>query len=194
MIKHSQTNGIYEEVLIAGFGGQGVILAGKLLSQAAMISDFMVTYMPSYGAEVRGGTANCMVVVSDHPIASPVFSHPSTALLLNKASCRKFLSSVKPGGVIILNTSRIEEYESREDVDIVPIPIDDIAVELGSPKCANMVALGAYFQRRGIIAPEQAVECLKDVLAERYHKLIPLNSNGLLQGAEFVKKLPAFVS
>lgn len=194
MITDTNETLVYEGVLIAGFGGQGIILAGKLLSQAAMNTEHQVTYMPSYGAEVRGGSANCMVVISNEPIASPVFSHPDSAILLNKVSCRKFLPSVKPGGILIINTSRVEEYEKRTDIDLIPMPVDDIAIEVGNIKCANMVAVGAYLQRRNIITAEQAVDCLEDVLAERYHKLIPMNSKAIRRGAEFVKDIPAPVS
>ena len=180
-------NGLYEELIIAGFGGQGVMLAGKLLAQSAMMSGYQLTYMPSYGAEVRGGTANCMVVVADEPIASPLVSNPNTLIAMNKASYKKFAPRIKSGGLLVVNSSRVHEIEQRDDIEILEIPADDIAGELDSPKSANMVALGAYLQKRGLINPNSAAKCLTDVLSPRYHQTIPINKQAILRGAEFVK-------
>ena len=179
------SNGLYEEIVIAGFGGQGIILVGKLLAQTAMKAGLEVTYMPSYGAEVRGGTANCTVIVSDRPIACPVLSAPESLIAMNKASLHKFGPRLKPGGLLLWNSCLIEsEPEVDGDIDTVAIPADEIAVELGSPKSANMVMLGAYLKKRGHLSPEQAAEALRDVLAERYHKTIPVNGEALRRGAE----------
>jgi 2-oxoglutarate ferredoxin oxidoreductase subunit gamma len=178
-------NGLNEEVIIAGFGGQGIILAGKLLAQTAMKSGKEVTYMPSYGAEVRGGTANCMVVISNQPIACPVVSRPDSLIVMNKASLNKFAPRLKENGLLIYNSSLIDvEPDVDETVDILAIPADDLAVELGSPKSANMVVLGAYLKKRGHIAVDTAVQALPDVLAERYHETIPVNAEALRRGAE----------
>ena len=176
---------LYEEIIIAGFGGQGIILVGKLLAQTAMNAGREVTYMPSYGAEVRGGTANCTVIVADRPIACPVVTAPQSLIAMNKASLHKFTPRLKPDGLLLWNRSLIEETPTvGPDVDLVPIPADEIAVELGSPKSANMVMLGAYLQRRGHLSPDQAAQALRDVLAERYHKMIPVNTEALRRGAE----------
>ncbi len=178
-------NGLNEEVIIAGFGGQGIILAGKLLAQTAMNSGKEVTFMPSYGAEVRGGTANCMIVISNRPIACPVVGKPDSLIVMNKASLNKFTPRLKENGLLIYNNSLIDvEPDVDETVNILAIPADDLAVELGSAKSANMVALGAYLKKRGHLAVDTAVQALPDVLAERYHKTIPINAEALRRGAE----------
>ncbi len=179
-------DGLYEEIVIAGFGGQGIILTGKLLAQTAMKAGREVTYMPSYGAEVRGGTANCMVIISNQPIACPVVSEPESLIVMNKASLSKFGPRLKPGGLLLWNSCLIDNPpEMNGDVDMVAVPADEVAVELGSPKSANMVMLGAYLQKRGQLTPSQASEALRDVLAERYHKTIVVNTEALRRGAEF---------
>jgi 2-oxoglutarate ferredoxin oxidoreductase subunit gamma len=178
-------NGFKEEVILAGFGGQGIILAGKLLAQTAMNSNKEVTFMPSYGAEVRGGTANCMVVISNQPIACPVVGKPDSLIVMNKASLNKFMPRLKENGLLIYNSSLIDiEPDVDETIDVLAIPADNLAVELGSPKSANMVALGAYLKKRGHLAVDAAVRALPNVLAERYHKTIPVNAEALRQGAE----------
>lgn len=182
------TNGLYEEVIMAGFGGQGVMLAGKLLAQTGMCAGKEVTYMPSYGAEVRGGTANCMVVIADEPIACPVVSRPNSVIVMNKASLEKFAPRVQSGGLIILNSSLISGEPSVDaDIEVVAVPMDDIAVELGSPKSANMVGLGAYLEKRGLLSADDAGRALPGVLAKRYHNTLPVNIAALNRGAEFTK-------
>jgi 2-oxoglutarate ferredoxin oxidoreductase subunit gamma len=179
---------LYEEVIIAGFGGQGIMLAGKLLAQTAMKAGKQVSFMPSYGAEVRGGTANCMVIIADDSISSPLVSRPDSLIVMNKASLNKFAPAVKTGGLLIMNSSLIDtQPELDRKIDILAIPADDIAVELGSQKSANMVALGAYLQRRGLFSVDAAAKSLPDVLAKRYHHTLPLNAEALQQGAEFAK-------
>jgi 2-oxoglutarate ferredoxin oxidoreductase subunit gamma len=185
-MKMPTANGLYEEVVIAGFGGQGVILAGKVLAQAGMKANVEVTYMPSYCAEVRGGTANCMVVLSDKPIACPIVSEPNSLVICNKASLSKFAPRLRPGGLMIFNSSLIENVPSvPEGVRVIGIPAEEIALQAGSPKSVNMVMLGAYLGARGCLSPEQAAEALPDVLAERYHKTIDANTEALRRGAEF---------
>jgi 2-oxoglutarate ferredoxin oxidoreductase subunit gamma len=178
----------YEEVIIAGFGGQGIMLTGKLLAQTAMEAGKEVTYMPSYGAEVRGGTANCMVVIAERKIACPVVGRPDSLIVMNKASLNKFGQRLKSGGLLIMNSSLIDtEPELDDSVEIIAVPADELAVELGSQKSANMVALGVYLQKRGRLTTEEAAQALPDVLAERYHKTLPVNIKALHRGAEFVK-------
>ena len=180
------TGSLYEEVVIAGFGGQGIILAGKLLAQAGMRAGLEVTYMPSYGAEVRGGTANCMVIVSNKPIACPVVGNPNSLVICNKASLSKFAPRLKPGGLLIFNNSLIRNVHSVPDgVTVIGVPVEEIAAQAGSPKSANMVMLGAYLGRWGHLSPQQAAEALPDVLAERHYKTIPINAEALRRGAEF---------
>jgi 2-oxoglutarate ferredoxin oxidoreductase subunit gamma len=181
-------NNVYEEILIAGFGGQGILLAGKLLAQAAMKTGHEVTCMPSYGAEVRGGTANCMVVISNQPIASPLVGSCNSLIAMNKASLDKFAPCIKPAGLLIMNSSLIDEMPKLDkSIEILAVPADEIAVELGNQKVANMVVLGAYLQRRGIISPDAAAACLEDVIAEHHHRTVPINTQAIHRGAEFAR-------
>jgi len=183
-----KTNGKCQQVVISGFGGQGIILVGKLLAQTAMKAGKEVTYMPAYGAEVRGGTANCVIVISDNPISSPVIDKPDAVIAMNKASVDKFAPKLKPAGLLILNSSLVDEIPKLDaSIKVVKIPADHIAVELGSVKVANMVALGAYLEKCGVLKLETAGDSLPDVLAERYHVTIPLNKKALQKGAEFVR-------
>ena len=180
-------NEIYEEIIIAGFGGQGTMLAGKLLAQTAMKTGREVTYMPSYGAEVRGGTANCMVIIAGSEIACPVVGRPDSLIVMNKASLTKFASRLKTGGLLVMNSSLIDiEPQLDETIELVKVPADEIAIELGNQKAANMVALGAYLQKRGQLALDVAAEALPDVLAKRYHQTLPINTEAIRRGAEFV--------
>jgi len=180
-------NGYCEEIIIAGFGGQGIMLTGKLLAQMAMKAGKEVTYMPSYGAEVRGGTANCMVVIAENEIACPVVAKPDSLIVLNKASLKKFAPRLKKGGLLIMNSSLIDvDPELDDSIEVVSVPADKLAVELGSPRSANMVALGAYLQKRGYLSPDAAAQALPDVLASRYHKTLPVNIKALHKGGEYV--------
>ncbi len=177
-----------EEIVIAGFGGQGVMLAGKLLAQTAMRAGKEVTYMPSYGAEVRGGTANCMVIIADNKIACPVVGRPDSLIVMNKASLTKFGPRLNDGGLLILNSSLIDsEPQVGDSVEVVAVPADELAVVLGSHRSANMVAVGAYLQKRGYLTPDAAAQALPDAIARRYHKTLPVNIEALHKGAEFVK-------
>ncbi|MHC4229743.1 MAG: 2-oxoacid:acceptor oxidoreductase family protein [Planctomycetota bacterium] len=177
-----------EEIVIAGFGGQGVMLAGKLLAQTAMRAGKEVTYMPSYGAEVRGGTANCMVIIADNKIACPVVGRPDSLIVMNKASLTKFGPRLKNGGLLVMNRSLIDSEPQVDDsVEIVAVPADELAVELGSHRSTNMVAVGAYLQKREYLTPDEAAQALPDAIARRYHKTLPVNIEALHKGAEFVK-------
>ncbi len=181
-------DGFYEGVIIAGFGGQGIVLAGRLLAQTAMKSGKEVTFMPAYGAEVRGGTSNCTVIIADEPIASPMVGKPDSLIIMNKASLNKFAPRLKDGGLLVMNSSLIDSGpELADSIDVLRVPANDIAVELGNVKAANMVAIGAYLQRKGIFSSDAAADCLADVLAKRYHKTLPVNTEALRRGAEFAK-------
>ena len=182
------TGGLYEEVIIAGFGGQGILLAGKLLAQTAMKAGKEVTYMSSYGAEVGGGTANSMVVMAEKRIACPLVSKPDSLIVLNKASLNKFGPRLKNNGLLIMNSSLIDvDPQLNDSIEIIAVPADELAVELGSHRSANMVALGAYLQMRGYLSPDAAAQALPDVLAERHHKTLPVNAAALRKGAEFAR-------
>ncbi|MBN1805050.1 MAG: 2-oxoacid:acceptor oxidoreductase family protein [Sedimentisphaerales bacterium] len=181
-------NGFYEEIIIAGFGGQGILLISKLLAQTAMQAGKEVTYMPSYGAEVRGGTANCMVTISENQIACPVIGRPDTLIVMNKASLNKFGPRLKNNGLLIMNSSLIEiEPQLDDSIEIISIPADELASESGSQKSANMVALGAYLRKREYLTADEAIQAMPDVLAKRYHKTLPVNTRALQRGAEFIK-------
>jgi 2-oxoglutarate ferredoxin oxidoreductase subunit gamma len=181
---------LYEEIIIAGFGGQGIILAGKLLACAASKAGRKVTYMPSYGAEVRGGTANCMVVISDKMIPSPLITKPQTLIAMNKASLDKFSPALKENGLLIMNTSQIESrFESAKKVNIIAIPADELAVEAGNKKAANMVAIGALLGAKGFEWIDLLGICLKETLSARHMKTLPINIEALKKGFEFSKNV-----
>lgn len=176
-----------ESVIIAGFGGQGVIFAGKLLAQTAMRANKEVTLIPAYGAEVRGGTSNCTVVIDEHPIASPMVSSPTSLVIMNKASQAKFAHCLRPGGILIYNSSLIDTAPDLPETDtVVPIPADELAIELGNQKVANMIMLGAYARLCRVLELTGVMEALPDVLAARYHTTLSTNAAALKKGADFV--------
>ena len=180
-------NKVYDEIIIAGFGGQGIMLAGRLLAQAAMKQGLEVTYMSSYGAEVRGGAANCMVIISDEPIASPLVTNPTSLIAMSKAAVRKFGKDVKKGGLVVVNSSLIDELPDMDNtVETVKVPADEFAVELGNIRVANMAALGAYIAKKNILDVETVCGALSDVLAKRYQEILPVNIAAIKRGAEFV--------
>ena len=164
------------------------MLTGKLLAQTAMQGGKEVTYMPSYGAEVRGGTANCMVIISETKIACPVVAKPDSLIVMNKASMNKFGPRLKKNGLLIMNSSLVDtEPQLDKTIEIISIPADELAVELGSKRSANMVALGAYLQKREYLSADGAVKALPNVLAKRYHATLPVNIKALQCGADFIK-------
>ena len=169
------------KTIVSGFGGQGVLSIGLSLAQAAMLEGKHVTYLPSYGAEVRGGTANCTVAISDEEIASPVASAPEFVIAMNQPSLVKFENQVQSGGVLFLNASLIKSEISRGDVEIVSVPADDIAKKLGSPKSANMVMLGAFIRKSNLISLPSVVEGLKSTLKGK-RELISINEKALAAG------------
>ena len=178
-----------EEMIIAGFGGQGVISMGQLLTYAGMIEDKYVAYIPSYGPEMRGGTANCAVTISDKEISSPIFTEPSSVIIMNQPSLKKFEPTVQPGGLLIVNSSLVSTKVARQDVRVMEINASEQAGKLGSDKVANIVILGAYLELTKVVTIESIVESLKKVLPERRHNLIPLNRKALELGAEIVQNL-----
>lgn len=177
-----------EEIIIAGFGGQGVMLTGKLLAYAGMKEGAEVSWMPSYGPEMRGGTANCTVMISDRKIPSPLSSRPDTIIVMNLPSLDKFSPMVKTGGLIVLNSTLVDKEVERDDVNVVEIPASEIANELGNSKVANMVMLGAYLtlQTKKIVNLETVKKALKNVLPVRRHSLIPMNKKALARGRDLI--------
>lgn len=177
-----------EEVIIAGFGGQGVMLMGRLLAYAGMLEGKNVAWMPSYGPEMRGGTANCTVIISSEEIASPVVPYPRSIIVMNKPSLDKFEPTVQKDGLIIINESLIDQKVKRDDVRIVRVPANDIANQLGNLRVANMVVLGTYVKKSGVVKLKTIFKALEKVLAGRNQKLIDLNKKALKQGEELVKE------
>ena len=169
------------EVQFAGFGGQGIMLMGQILAQAAMQAGLEVVWIPSYGPEMRGGTAYCTVVTSDRPIGSPIIRSPKHLVAMNRPSLEKFAPTVKPGGVIFINSSIIAIDAGREDVDVLKVPIIEIAKELGNVKAANIVALAAFVARSKIVDFELLRQAVKEKFATK-EKLIPLNMKALDEG------------
>lgn len=176
------------EVIMAGFGGQGVMSMGQLLAYAGMAEGKKVSWIPSYGPEQRGGTANCSVIVSEADVASPIVIEPTSVIIMNQPSLDKFEDQVVPGGVMIVNSSLCTRPARRKDLTVVSIPTTEIALELGNTKIANIVALGAFLELTGAVKFESVEAALKKVLPEHRHNLIPLNKQALEKGAEFARK------
>ena len=176
-----------ERVIMAGFGGQGVMSMGQLLTYAGMIEDKNVSWLPSYGPEMRGGTANCNVIVSSDPIGSPIITEATAAIVMNRPSLDKFEDDIAANGNLVINSSLINRKAEREDVNVYYIPANEIAVELGNSKVANMVMLGAYLELTKVVKIETIVEALKKVFGERKAHLLPLNEKALAKGAEAVR-------
>ncbi len=171
------------EIVIAGFGGQGVLTLGVILANAAVKEDKNTTWVPSYGPEMRGGTANCQVIVSNEDIGSAIISEPDITILFNKPSVEKFEARVKKGGTIILNSSLIDRRPKRDDVKIIEAPFNEIAKN--NPKVINMIALGMLIKLTGIITLDSAIESLKDKFSKE--KIIDANKAALQIGQEYVK-------
>lgn len=175
-------------VICAGFGGQGVMSMGQLLTYAGMLEGKEVSWLPSYGPEMRGGTANCAVTVSDKPVGSPLISDDATcAIVMNLPSLDKFESDVMPGGKLLINSSLIQRKVEREDVEAYYINANEIANELGNPRVANMIMLGAYLELSKTVDVESVLEAFKKVFGPSKEKFVPLNKEALLKGAEAVK-------
>ena len=175
------------EIIFAGFGGQGILSMGQIISYAAMIENKEISWMPSYGPEMRGGTANCIVIVSPSRISSPIVSRFDSALILNQPSLEKFEHEVKPGGLLIYEESTIINPPKRTDLEILSIPANEEAQKLGKKQIANMILVGAFLARRPIVKIENIIKALTKVLPERHHHLIPLNKQALELGQKIAK-------
>jgi 2-oxoglutarate ferredoxin oxidoreductase subunit gamma len=172
-----------EKIIIAGFGGQGVLLSGKLLCIAAMREGKYVSHIPSYGAEMRGGTANCQVIISDEEVASPVVFYPTTLIALNTPSLHKFEPRVTEGGLLIYNSSLIDDSPSRSDIDVVAVNANDISEEQGSSKSANMAAIGKLLSKRSeICSMDSIVAALDEAVSARNKRFNPMNEKVLKAG------------
>ncbi|MBT3210089.1 MAG: 2-oxoacid:acceptor oxidoreductase family protein [Bacteroidetes bacterium] len=173
-----------EEIIIAGFGGQGVLSMGKILGYSGIMQEQEVSWMPSYGPEMRGGTANVIVILSDERISSPILNFFDTAIILNQQSMDKFESTVKTGGVLLYDPNGITKHPTRKDIKIYTIEGAKKASEMGNTKIFNMIVLGAYLKIKPIVKMENVIKGLKKSLPERYHKLIPLNESAIKMGME----------
>jgi len=175
---------MYKEIICAGFGGQGIMIMGKILANAAMYENQEVTWMPSYGAEVRGGTAHAKIIVSDKPVASGLFYEPQDCIVMNKPSFIKFEHKIKKNGLIVINSSLVSDETGRNDLKVFKIPATEKAKELGNIKVANMVALGAYQRITNIVKLESLIAILKDVFPVHRHAMLDINKQALTEGVK----------
>ena len=174
------------EIIFAGFGGQGVLFGGQLLAYAAMDEGKEVTWIPSYGPEMRGGTANCTVVISDEEIGSPMVRNPQAVIVMNRPSLDKYEPLVKPGGVLVVNESMVDRAAERKDICVVNVKANEIAESLGNQRMANMVLLGALLANLPVLPLEAIEKALQGHLPERHKKLLPKNYEALREGAKHV--------
>ena len=178
-----------EEIIIAGFGGQGVLSMGKILAYGGIMQDQEVSWLPSYGPEMRGGTCNVSVVLSDNKISSPILSKFDTAIILNQQSMDKFENQVKPGGLLIYDTNGITRHPERKDIQICRLDAAEEAIKMGNAKAYNMVVLGAYLKMKPVVTMENVLKGLKKSLPPRHHNLIPMNEQAITAGMDAVVKV-----
>lgn len=178
-----------EETLIAGFGGQGVLSMGKILAYSGIMQDQEVSWIPSYGPEMRGGTANVTVILAQERISSPVVNEFDTVIVLNQQSLDKFEKSVKPGGVLIFDPNGIHKFPTRKDISIYEVPAAEDAAKSGNAKVFNMIVLGALLKVKPMVTVENVIKGLKKSLPERAHSMIPANEAAIQRGMEIVKKI-----
>jgi 2-oxoglutarate ferredoxin oxidoreductase subunit gamma len=176
------------KMIFSGFGGQGVLSIGLNLAHAAMLEGKHVTYLPSYGAEVRGGTANCTIAISDEEIASPVASSPDFVLAMNQPSVKRFQNQIQSGGTLFINSSLIDLEVTRGDIDVIKVPASAISEQIGNPKSANMVMLGTFVKRSNVVSISSIVKGLNEVLKGK-QKLVAINEKALMEGYNLRDKL-----
>lgn len=177
-----------ERIVIAGFGGQGVMALGQLLTYSGMIENKRVSWLPSYGPEMRGGTANCNVIISTDAVGSPVVTESTAAIVMNRPSLDKFENTVVPGGKLFINSSLIDRKSTREDIQVYYIPANEIANELGNPRVANMVMLGAFLEATKAVEVESVLnKAFTAVFGENRSHLLPINKEAIEKGSEIVK-------
>ncbi len=178
---------MHEEVIISGFGGQGALFAGQLLAYTGMDEGWHVTWIPSYGPEMRGGTAHCIVIISSDDIGSPIIRQPSICVVMNPPSMDKYEPLVKPGGLLVANSTLVRGRSERHDIDVVYVPANQLAAELGNVKMANVVLLGATLGKREILPIESIKRTLDQHIPERRRFIIEPNKRALDRGVQFVK-------
>lgn len=172
------------ELLVAGFGGQGVLSMGMTLAYAGVVEGKEITWMPSYGPEMRGGTANCVVIIADGQISSPIVTTFDTVIALNQPSLDKFEKAVRPGGLLIYESTSMVNPPTRTDIQVLPLAASEEAVKLKNSRTMNMIVLGAFLARTHVVELNAVMQALKKVLPERYHHLLPLNEQALRRGLE----------
>lgn len=173
---------MYQGIIMSGFGGQGIVSGGIMLAYAGMVDGKNVTFFPAYGAEMRGGTANCSVVVSTDPVASPIVGNPDSLMVMNEPSLAKFELSIKQAGLMLINTSLVASKPTRTDITVVEVPANDIAEELGNIKAANMVMLGAYAKKTGAVKIETLKDSIKKVYVRATDKMVETNIKAIDRG------------
>ena len=174
------------ETIMAGFGGQGLLFSGKVLAHAALIEQKELSWLPSYGPEMRGGTCNCSVIVSDDPVGSPIIAHPNVLMVMNEPSLDKFEDTVAPGGTIFVDSSLIERKVRRTDVEVVYIPATQMAKDMEAVSLANMIILGAIVQKLGCVKPETLTAAIKETISARKAALLDLNLKAVALGEKFI--------
>lgn len=183
-----------EEIIISGFGGQGVLFAGKLLAYAGLETDLNVVYFPSYGPEMRGGTAHCTVIISDEEIGSPFIRNPSGAIVMNIPSMERYEPLVKERGILVVNTSLVDRNPGRMDIEVVPVPANDVAEQVGDKRLANIVLLGALLEKSKIVSVSAIEKSLHKYIPENRRNLLEANIAALTRGAQIVSEKDAVVS
>ncbi len=173
---------MYQGIIMSGFGGQGIVSGGIMLAYAGMVDGKNVTFFPAYGAEMRGGTANCSVVVSTDPVASPIVGNPDSLMVMNEPSLAKFESSIKQAGLMLINTSLVASRPTRADITVIEVPANDIAEELGNIKAANMVMLGAFAKKTGAVKIETLKDSIKKVYVRATDKMVETNIKAIDRG------------
>ena len=180
---------MHQEIVFSGFGGQGALFAGQIITYAGMDAGKEVTWIPSYGPEMRGGTANCTVVVSDEPIGSPIIRNPTVAVVLNPESMDKYEPLVAPGGLLVINSTLVRRETRRRDIEAIRIPANELAVELGNVKMANIVLLGGMLAQQPIVSLQAIEETLDKYLTGAKRRFIEPNKRALRTGAGYVHKM-----
>ena len=178
-----------KQYVFAGFGGQGMLLIGKFLALANMLDGKHVSWLPSYGPEMRGGTANCSTVVSEEPVGSPVISKCDVCVVMNHPSLDKFKDAPRKGGVLIYNSDLVDYPDHRDDVTVIPVAAEKLAVECGSPKVANIILLGVVVAASGIVSREAAKHVVEEKLGKKKPQFLPMNLKALQMGFDIVDKL-----
>ncbi|MDD3023510.1 MAG: 2-oxoacid:acceptor oxidoreductase family protein [Syntrophomonadaceae bacterium] len=177
-----------KQILFAGFGGQGVLSMSQFLAYAAMEAGKNVSWVPSYGAEMRGGTANCLVTIADEEISSPLTENPVMAVIMNKPSLDKFESKIKPNGTLVLNSSLVDRAPVRDDLKVLVLPVTQVAEELNNSRGGNMIMLGAYLEKTGVVKVEDALKHFEKIFKGKKESVINKNREAFMAGIEYARE------